>query len=186
MRRRSVIAVVIVAVALVALAAWISPPGRSLRRRVAANALYEHAVAAYMLSDIEESRAGFAEIAQRYRDLPIGALAELKLAFFAYDEDKDIEGAEVMFRRFLQAHPEGITFFLESPAPEYEGELELVAEFFLGRIAQDRSRDREARRIFEAIVAKGSRNEANLIVAETKTILRRMEEEDQQGGADSE
>jgi len=176
MKRRDIILMAVVIAAVLAGLA-VTPWARSFRRRVAANRAYEHAVAAYMLSNIAESRATFQKLAREYPDFPIAALAELKLAFLAYDEDRDLDRAEALFGEFLETHPGGVMFFPESPALEYEGELALVAEFFLGRIAYDRGNMAKARSHFEGITVEGrSKDEANLIVAEARTILRRMNE----------
>ena len=156
--------------------AWMSPLGRGLRSRLAATKRYEGAVAAYMLEDVDRARALFGEVARDYPDLPIGALAELKIAFLAYDEERDPAGAERLFREFLEKHPETILHLPESPkAFEYYGELQLVAYFFLGRIAQDRGDPREARRWYDRVVETGSVNPANYIIGETKTIIRRLD-----------
>ena len=181
MKRRNIIVTgAVLAAVLAGLAA--TPWAWNFRRRVGSIRLYEHAVGQYMLKDVAGSRAAFEKLARRYADLPIGALAELKLAFLAYDEDRDLDQAETMFREFLERRPDGVMFFPESPAPEYEGELALVAEFFLGRIAYDRGNIAEARSRFERITAKGrSKDGANLIVAEAKTILRRMNESGESG-----
>ena len=61
------------------------------------------------------------------------------------------------------------------PSNDYEGELELVARFHLGCIAQDRHDAETAREYFRRIIASGSRNPANLIIAETRSRLRRMD-----------
>jgi len=186
MSGKSLVIVVGVVLALLAGLAM-TPQAHDFRRRMAANKLYEHAVAEYMHSNIEESRSAFAEIAAKHEDLPIGALAELKLAFFAYDEDKDLDRAEALLEEFLERHPDGVMFFLEWPSDEYEGPLELVAEFLLGRIAYDRGNVAEARARYERIAADGrSKDPANLIVSEAKTLLRRMNESAQPGGSTGE
>ena len=114
-------------------------------------------------------------MAQAYGDLPVGALADLKRAFLIYDEDGDLDRAEKLFIKFLDDHPEPVLHLPATPqAYEYFGELEVVAWFFLGKIAVDRSDPSAARIWFEKIVKTGSRNPANSLVAATRSILRKM------------
>jgi len=159
----------------VVVAAWFSPPARGLRRHFTVHDLYVQAVGAYMARDIEASRAIFSRIACDFGTLPVGALAELKVAFLVYDEDRDLERAESLFKAFLTRHPEGVVYVPQWPSNDYEGELELVAWFFLGQIAQERHRDAEALRCFNRVLEIGSRNRANLIVAEVESRVRMME-----------
>jgi len=52
---------------------WQSPPVRHVRKRLAAHAMYEKAVSAYMSDDVEKSRPRFGEIARQFADMPIGS-----------------------------------------------------------------------------------------------------------------
>lgn len=112
-----------------------------LRRKLRAQRLYEKAVAHYMLQRVDASEAAFRELADHYQDLSIGALAELKFTFIAYDQYDDLDRAEQLFLAFLQTHPDDVMYLSQLPLPDYEGELQLVAYYFLGRIAQDRGDD---------------------------------------------
>lgn len=172
MRRATVVILIVV----VAVAAVLSLPSvRRFRRRLAGQKLYERAFAAYMLGDVERSETTFGEVASRYGDLAIGSMAQLKIAFMAYDEHKDADRAEELFRAFLDEHPDGLLRTLDSPLPDYEGELELVAYYFLGRIALDRGDTDAAREWLERIADRGSCNPANVIVAASSDLLRKIE-----------
>lgn len=165
---------VAIAVVVVAVVAAVCTAG--LRRKLRAQRLYERAVAQYMLQRVDDSEATFHELAQHFGDLPIGALAELKIAFIAYDEHENLDRAEQLFHEFLDTHPQDVMYLSQAPLPDYEGELQLVAYYFLGRIAQDRGDTPGARRWFERIVTRGSRNPGNMIVGETATLLRHMDD----------
>ena len=185
MTRRIVIVAVIAAVAA---AAWLSPPAQRLRRSLAARKLYSHAVSRYMIQDVTGAAGSFRTIAQQYGDLPIGAMAEIKLAFLAYDVDDDegpdshearrrrLDRAEALFRRYLDEHPQSVMYLSSSPLPDYEGELGLVAWYFLGRIAGDRGNTEEQRAWYEKIIDAGSRNKGNMIVSKVTVLLRQMDE----------
>lgn len=157
--------VVAVAVAL--------PAGLRVRRRSQASRAFEAAVAAYMFYDVEKAKRLFADVAVAYGDLPIGALAELKVAFLTYDEDGDLDRAEALLLRFCETHPQTVLHLPQTAQRfEYFGEVDLVAWFLLGKIAADRGRGTEARQWFERVVETGSRNPANYIVAESRSMLR--------------
>ena len=147
---------------------------RQAQRRVAANEHYDRAVAAYMLYDVDRARALFGELAREYPDLSIGVLSELKIAFLYYDAG-DLNEAQARFWQFLQDHPQTISHLPETPRRDYFGELQLVAYYFLGRIAQDQGDHETARKWFETVLETGSRNPANIIVADTHDIVRRLD-----------
>ena len=192
MTRRIVIAVVIVAVAAVAV--WLTPPAQHLRRKLAARKLYTHAVSRYMIQDVEGAAETFRTIARQYGDLPLGAMAEIKLAFLEYDADDDegphdtearnarLDRAEALFRRYLDEHPHSVMYLSSSPLPDYEGELELVAWYFLGRIAGDRGNTQEQCAWYQRIVETGSRNKGNMIVSKVTVLLRQMDQPHQGEG----
>ncbi|MFH0964824.1 MAG: tetratricopeptide repeat protein [Planctomycetota bacterium] len=176
MKAKRLILWIVLAVLLVAL---LPPAFRAFsraRRRLAADRLYEKAIGHYMLERVDESLATFKEIASRYADLPLGALAQLKIAFLTYDQWHNLDKAESLFREFLDKHPDGVMYLSEVSLPDYDGELELVAYYFLGRIASDRGRPDEARAWFDKILARGSANPANMIVGETTVLVRQMDE----------
>ena len=173
------IIVIVAVVAVVALAAW--PGIRRFTRRLAAQRRYEHAFAAYMMSDVDESEKTFSDIARQYADLPIGVMAKLKVAFLAYDDRKDLDRAEALFTQVLDEHPDGALYLSDSPVPDYEGELELVAYYFLGLIARERGDARAARVWLERVANQGSCNPANLIVAATSDLLRGMDADARKG-----
>jgi len=167
----------IAAALLLAVACGVALPA-ALKVRRASNAIraYEAGVAAYMLYDVPKARHHFAQVARTYGDLPLGALAELKVAFLAYDEAGDLDEAQRLFEHYLDTHPQTVVHLPQTPQRfEYFGELELVAWYFLGRIADDRGDRAEARRWFERIVRTGSRNPANFIVSETRLILKQAD-----------
>ena len=157
-------------VALVAVAAGLLVLSGEARTAAAQN-LYEHAVARYMLNDVNDCEIALRKVARNYPDLALGALAQLKLAFLAYDERGDIEGSRAQFQRYLDDHPESVMYLSRAPLPEYEGELELVAYYYLGRIAQQQGQADVASKWFEKIIQQGSQNPANMIVGETRVLL---------------
>ena len=181
MRRASAIAVACSLLALAALAAWLAPAVRRYHRSVIASRLYDRAVASYMIENVDECEATFKEVAGRFGDLPIGAMAELKIAWLAYDQHQDLDRAETLFTAFLDKHPEGVLYLSDTPLPDYDGELETVAWYFLGRIAHDRGNVEVARSWFERVDQQGSRNPANIVVGDTRAILRRMNEDERKG-----
>ena len=176
MRRVIVIVAIVAAVGLAA-----SPGVKRFIRRLAAQRQYEHAFAAYMMSDVDEAEKTFSEIASKYADLPIGVMAKLKVAFLAYDERKDLDRAEALFTQVLDEHPDGVLYLSDSPVPDYEGELELVAHYFLGLIARERGDAAGARAWLEKVANQGSCNPANLIVAATSDLLRGMDADARKG-----
>ena len=180
-------------VAVAVAAAWLSPPAKRLRRSLAARKLYTHAVSRYMIHDVDGAAGTFQTIARQYGDLPIGATARVKLAFLAYDADDDegpdshearrrrLDRAEALFRRYLDEHPQSVMYLSSSPLPDYEGELGLVAWYFLGRIAGDRGNTEEQRTWYEKIINAGSRNQGNMIVSKVTVLLRQMDEANASG-----
>lgn len=176
-KRFTVVTAILVAL-LLAVAVIIMSWG-TVGRRLTAKRLYQKAVAAYMLKQVDECEKLFEVIADRYGDLPIGALAELKIAFLSYDQHEDLNGAETLFLRFLKDHPDGVMYISDAPLPEYNGELELVAFYFLGKIAIERGDNQQGESWFKRIVKQGSRNPANIMVGQTKALLQRMQEESQ-------
>ncbi len=171
--RRIVYVRVLVSVAIVlGIVVGVLVPAHRVQRRVAATQHYDRAVAAYMMSDVAAARMLLAEVAQIYPDLSIGVLAKLKIAFLCYDE-QDLEQASELFSRFLKEHPERIVHLPETPSREYFGELDLVAWFFLAKISRDRGDHETAHDWFKRILKTGSKNPANIIIAETRSIVRR-------------
>lgn len=170
---KRLLVVVIPAIAFLFLMLWALGSKGGVRYRIAANEHYDKAVAAYMFGDVGGAHTLFAEVARDYPDLSISPLAELKQAFLVYDEDKDVDRAKALFNKFLEDHPATIIHLPDWPREghEYYGELQLVAYFFLGRIAHDRSDLSEARRWYEHIIETGSRNPANYIVAQCRSFL---------------
>ena len=172
-RRRIILWLGLVPVAAVAvgvlLSGWLH-----LRRHARAIEAFDAATAAYMMYDVAKAKALFDQVARDYEELPVGALAELKVAFLVYDEAGDLDEAERLFVRFLETHRETVLHLPQTPQQfEYHGELELVAWHFLGRIAKDRGRPDEAHRWFQRIVETGSRNPANYIVSEARATVAR-------------
>ena len=173
------IAVTAILVVLLSAVAVVVTSGGTFGRRLTAKRLYQKAVAAYMLKQVDECERLFEIIAERYDDLPIGALAELKIAFLSYDQHEDLNRAESLFHGFLKDHPDGVMYISDAPLPEYNGELELVAFYFLGKIAIERGDNEQGVSWFERIVKQGSRNPANIMVGQTSALLQRMQEESQ-------
>jgi len=112
-------------------------------------------------------------------------MAQIKLAFLAYDEDDGedaaarrtrLDRAEGLFKQYLDEHRERVMYLSNSPMPDYEGELELVAWYFLGRIAGDRGSRAEQRRWYEKVAGTESRNPGNMIVSKVRVLLREMDE----------
>ena len=181
MRRAVRISMACILVVLVGLAVRLAPAIRRYHRSVLATRLYDRAVASYMITDVDECEAIFEQIADLYGDLPIGAMAELKIAWLAYDQHQDLGRAEALFSAFLDKHPDGVLYLSETPLPDYEGELEIVAWYFLGRIARDRGDMEAARSWFQRVDERDSRNPANIVVGETRAILRRMTDDQRKG-----
>lgn len=181
MRRSVAILIACILLILAGLAVRFGPAVRSYHRSVTASHLYDCAVAYYMIRKVDECETTFAEIANLYGDLPIGAMAELKIAWLAYDQHRDLDRAEALFSAFLQNHPQGVLYLSDTPLPDYDGELETVAWYFLGRIARDRGNAEAARSWFERVDKAGSRNPANIVVGDTRAILRRMTEDEPNG-----
>ena len=150
---------------------------RGLRRQLTAERRYEQAIAAYMNQQPQRSLELFEDVAEEFSDLPVGALCQLKVAFLLYADHGNLQQAESLFRAYLDTHPKTVFFVADSPVAEYEGELELIAYYFLGRIAQDRGNLTQARRWFDKIVNAGSRNPGNYIVSEAKSAVREMASE---------
>lgn len=164
-------AVIAVAVA----AGFLTPRVLGIHRLRGAIAHYETAAAAYMFYDVEKAKLKFKEVATKYGDLPVGAMAELKYAFLVYDEDGDREGARELFERFDKMHPDPVLHLPLTPQRfEYFGDVRLVAWYFLGKIAQDEGNASEARSWFEKVAKTGSSNPSNFILAESKAILMKM------------
>ena len=162
--------------AVVFIGAVVCPAWWILRRHAQAHAAFNAATAAYMMYDVEKARQMFSKMARDYDDLSIGALADLKAAFLIYDEQGDLNEAERLFRRFLKDHPGTLMHLPQTPDNfEYHGELQLVAWYFLGRIAEDHGREEEAYRWFTSITDAGSRNPANYIVSEARAIVARRQ-----------
>lgn len=196
MKRTGLIIVLIPAILVVAV--WFSPPFRRFRRSYRAQKLYVHAISLYMAKDVDGAARTFQTIAQRYADLPIGAMAQVKLAFLAYDADDDegpdshnartarLDRAEKLFKNYLHEHPHSVMYLSNSPMPDYEGELELVAWYFLGRIAEDRGNTAEQRVWYEKIASTESENPGNIIVSKVAVLLRETDEAARKEGASAE
>jgi len=162
--------------AAVVIGGVLCPAWLTLRRHTRALAAFNSAVATYMMYDVGKARQMFSDVARDYEDLSIGALADLKAAFLVYDEQKDLDEAERLFKRFLEDHPETLLHLPETPENfEYHGELQLVAWYFLGQIAEDHGHAEDANRWFRRITDAGSRNPANYIVSEARAIVARKQ-----------
>ena len=141
------------------------------RRRAAATRRYDRAVAAYMMADVTEARQRFLDVARDFEGLSVAALAELKVAFMAYDDGAVVD-AKAQFEQFLQRHPEPVVHTPESPRRDYFGNLRIVATYFLGRIAEDRGAPEAARAWYERTLEEVDRNPGNIIIASTRDRLR--------------
>ena len=192
MRRAPLIAVGLL---LAGAALWWSPPARRLRSAAAAQRLYGHAVSLYMINDLDGAAHAFRTIAERYHHLPIGAMARLKLAFLVYDADDNetpaaratrLDRAEELFNAYLGEHPQSVMYLSNSPMPDYEGELEIVAWYFLGRIAGDRGDTGRRRMWYEKVARTKSRNPGNMIVSKVTVLLREMDHDGANEGAPAE
>lgn len=182
MKRRTITVLLVVLALLAGL--WFAPPVRRFRRSYRAQQLYVHAIALYMVVKVDEAKDTLEKIADRYAELPIGAMARIKLAFLAYDDDDNetesqrqarLDRAERLFTQYLDDHPQSVLYLSNSPMPDYEGELELVAWYFLGRIARDRGNIDQALAWFHKVADTGSENPSNMIVGKTNVLLREME-----------
>ncbi len=178
MTRKRTIALLFLApvIAVVVGALWIA--WSTLSRHTRAIDDYESAVAAYMMYDVEEAKRLMTEVSREYGDLPIGALAELKTAFLVYDDGGDLDEAERRFQRYLDTHPDTVLHLPQTPEDfEYYGELQLVAWYFLGRIAEDRGQRDRAVGFFARVAEAGSRNPANFVVSDARSFIERFERE---------